>query len=338
MAKQKGLFDEDFRLEKISEHGDPLEKLDKYIDWEIFRTYLKKCFKKEAKGPGGRPPFDYIMMFKILILQRLYNLSDSQMQFQIMDRLSFMRFLKLKLNDVIPDEKTIWYFREQLSTKGRIEYLFIRFNGFLEKKGVIAHTGNIIDASFVEVPKQRNSHDDNKKIKEGEIPEGWSENKKRQKDVNACWTIKNKTKHFGYKNHVKSCKKTKLIKKYKVTSAEVHDSQMLVKLLDKKDSHHELYADSAYSGNPIKEELKKRNIKSRIHEKGYRGRPLTEKQQENNKRKSKIRARVEHIFGFIHNSMDGGLIRSIGIRRAEVMIGLINLVYNLNRYVQLQHA
>jgi len=81
MAEQKGFFDEDFRLEKISKQGDPLRKLDEYIDWEKFRPILEKAFKKEAKGPGGRPPFDYVMMFKILVLQRLYNLSAAQMQF-----------------------------------------------------------------------------------------------------------------------------------------------------------------------------------------------------------------------------------------------------------------
>lgn len=336
MAQQKGFFDEDFRLEKISKQGDPLRKLDEYIDWEMFRPILKKAFRKEAKGPGGRPPFDYVMMFKILVLQRLYNLSDAQMQFHILDRLSFMRFLGLQINDTVPDEKTIWHFRETLTKKGKIEILFEKFRSFLMENGVIAQSGNIVDASFVEAPKQRNSREENEEIKNGKTPENWNESKKRQKDTDAKWTTKGGKRHFGYKNHVKACKKSKLIKTYAVSDASVHDSQVLENLIEEADSNHEVYGDSAYSGEPIKKILDSMNIRSRIHEKGYRNNPLTEKQKEKNRKKSKVRARVEHIFGFIHNSMNGSTIRSIGIERAEAIIGLMNLTYNMNRYLQLQ--
>jgi transposase, IS5 family len=336
MAQQKGFFDEDFRLEKISKQGDPLKKLDEYIDWEMFRPILKKAFRKEAKGPGGRPPFDYVMMFKILVLQRLYNLSDAQMQFHILDRLSFMRFLGLQINDTVPDEKTIWLFREVLSKKGKVEILFEKFRSFLMENGVIAQSGNIVDASFVEAPKQRNSREENEEIKSGKTPENWNESKKSQKDTDAKWTTKGGERHFGYKNHVKACKKSKLIKTYVVTDAAVHDSGVLEDLLEEDDSNHEMYADSAYSGAPIKEILCERNIRNRIHEKGYRNNPLTEKQKEKNRKKSKVRARVEHIFGYIHNSMNGSTLRSIGKERAEGIIGLMNLTYNMNRFLQLR--
>ncbi len=107
MSKQKGFFIEDLRLSELSQHGNPLQKLNAMIPWKNFRHKLNRILKKEAKGPGGRPAYDYIMMFKVLILQRIYNLSDSQMQYQIMDRLSFMRFLGLDFDDKVPDEKTI---------------------------------------------------------------------------------------------------------------------------------------------------------------------------------------------------------------------------------------
>lgn len=336
MAQQKGFFDEDFRLEEISKQGDPLRKLDEYINWEMFRPILKKAFRKEVKGPGGRPPFDYVMMFKIMVLQRLYNLSDAQMQFHILDRLSFMRFLGLQINDTVPDEKTIWHFRETLTKKGKVEILFETFRSFLMKNGVIAQSGNIVDASFVEAPKQRNRREENEELKNEKIPEDWSESKKRQKDTDAKWTTKGGKRYFGYKNHVKACKKSKLIKSYGVSDASVHDSQIVEDLLEEADSHHEVYGDSAYSGAPIKEILDDRNIRNRIHEKGYRNNPLTEKQKAKNRNKSKVRARVEHIFGFIHNSMNGSKIRSIGKERAEAIIGLMNLTYNINRYIQLQ--
>ncbi len=185
MGIQKGFFDEAFRLEELKKQGDPLLALKDMIDWESFRQSLKKVFHKVPKGAGGRPAYDYLMMFKILILQRLYNLSDNQMQFQLMDRLSFMRFVDFDLNDKVPDEKTIWLFRETLTKSGELEKLFEQFHEYLLENGYIAQKGSIVDASFVEVPKQRNTREENKDIKENVRPEGWSENKERQKDTDA---------------------------------------------------------------------------------------------------------------------------------------------------------
>lgn len=332
--KQRGLFDEDERLLELSAIGDPLEKLDKVINWNIFRPTLNTALMKEAKGPGGRPPYAYIMMFKILILQRLYNISDEQTEYQIKDRLSFMRFLGLTLKDSIPDAKTIWYFREQLVKAKVSEKLFKKFLNELENKNLVTRQGSIVDATFVDVPRQRNSKDENDSIKEGTIPEDWEkpENKsmKSQKDVDARWTKKNDETHYGYKAHIKADSDSKLITKYTVTSASVHDSQELTNLIDAKDNS--LYADSAYVGPIIENCLNKKNIQINICEKGYRNKPLTKKQKKDNRRKSKTRVRIEHIFGFMTNSMNGIYIQSIGFARAEFNIGLMNLVYNMSRY------
>ena len=266
--KQRGLFDEADRLQEISKLGDPLEKLNTVIDWNIFKPILKKGMQKEAKGPGGRPPYDYVMMFKILILQRFYNISDAQTEYQIKDRLSFMRFLGLTLNDAIPDDKTIWYFREQLVKANINDKLFDRFMKELENKNLISHQGSIIDATFVDVPKQRNKKEDNDTIKDGNIPEEWKkpENKsmRAQKDADARWTKKNDETHYGYKSHVKADSKSKLILKYTVTSASVHDSQELPNLVDNKDTS--LYADSAYIGPTIANCLFKKRIENKICE------------------------------------------------------------------------
>lgn len=340
MNEQPGFFDEQDRLAKLSKQGDPLEKLDAMMDWEIFRPLLKRCFKKEPKGPGGRPPFDYVLMFKILILQRLYNLSDAQMQFQILDRLSFQRFLGQGLYATVPDEKTIWLFREVLSKRGMIEKLFALYSAHLQKLGLIENNGSIIDASFVEVPRQRNSREENQTIKGGEIPDDWKEDpaKLRQKDTEARWTKKNELTYYGYKDHVKVDTQSKLIKNYEVTDATVHDSQVLPTLIEGTDADTELHADSAYRSTQVEETLQKRGVRSKIHEKGNRNQPLTKTQMRSNRAKSRIRARVEHVFAHITNCMNGFRIRSIGIRRARSSIGLINLTYNIVRSVYLQGA
>jgi IS5 family transposase len=336
--KQNGFFDENDRLKELSNLGDPLERLNRYIDWEQFRGPLTKALQKEPKGPGGRPPFDYVMMFKILILQRLYNISDAQAEYQIKDRLSFMRFLGLALCDRIPDEKTIWEYREHLVEAKIIDTLFYGFTRQLEEKKVISYSGSIVDATFVDVPRQRNSRSENETIKEGGIPEGWEEegskNKRRQKDVDARWAKKNNEVHYGYKDHVKADKKHKIITKQSITSAEVHDSQELKNLVESgKDKR--IYGDSGYVGEEVQGCIPD-GVKNRIHEKGKRNKPLTKGQERNNKAKSHIRVRVEHVFGMMTNTMKGITIRSIGMARARFNIGLMNLTYNLSRYVYLR--
>jgi len=271
-----------------------------------------------------------------LILQRYYNLSDEQIEYQILDRLTFCRFLGISLNDRVPDEKTIWDFRDRLINKGLDKELFELFGDLLEKHGLIAHEGKIIDASFVEAPRQRNKREENQQIKEGQVPEAWDENpnKKRQKDVDAKWTKKNNETHFGYKNHAKVDNKHKFIDKDKTTDASVHDSQALDDLLDEKDENQDLWADSAYTGEKQETTIKKYKVKNKVHEKGYKGKPLTEVQIASNKEKSKTRVRVEHVFGFMEQSMNKLYVRSIGLKRASGFVTMVNLTYNLFRYEQ----
>jgi len=337
---QPGLFDEELRLRKLSAKGDPLERLNKRIGWEEFRPLIEDGLRKEPKAPGGRPPYDVLLKFKMLILQRYYNISDEQLEYQVNDRLTFMRFLGLDIASDVPDCNTIWTFREQLKESGIVEKLFDKFLEMLEHEGFIASEGSIIDASFVEVPRQRNKKDDNDKIKNNEIPDEWekkeNKNKLSHKDLDARWTKKNNVSYYGYKDHVKVDKKSKLVTKYEITSASVHDSQKLEDLLDEKDKGKELYADSAYVGQ--EETLLKKEISNHIHEKGYKNRKLTDEQKSSNTLKSKIRVRVEHVFGFIENSMNGSFIKTIGIERAKVNIGMMNLTYNLFRYVFLSSA
>jgi len=335
---ERGFFDEQFRLEKLSKQNDPLVKLLQEINWEQFRKILTDTFEKEEKGIGGRPPFDYVMMFKILVLQRYYNLSDEQMQYQMLDRLSFMRFLGLTLSDSVPDEKTIWLFRENLIAHKLVDKLFDKFLISLEKANLVGKEGRMVDASFVEVPRQRNSREENQEIKDGHVPHDWEENpnKLAQKDLDARWTKKNNTTFYGYKDHVKVDEKSKLILDYAVTDASVHDSQALEDLLSKKDKGQPLYGDSAYTGEEQEKAIKKAGMINQVHEKGYKNKPLTKKQMRSNRKKSKFRARVEHVFGFMEISMKKMFIHSIGKIRAEGIIGLMNLTYNLLRSIQIR--
>ena len=332
---QLGFFDAENRLRMLSMMGDSLELINQIVDWEIFRPIIEPALKEArgtAKGPGGRPPFDSILMFKILFLQRLYNLGDDQTEYQINDRLTFMRFLGLGIEDKVPDAKTIWLFRDNLTRAGVIKRLFDCFNRQLEEAHLITRSGTIVDATFVDAPRQRNTPDENKIIKEGGIPDEWKKDenahKLAQKDTDGRWTKKREEVHYGYKDHVKADADSKLITDYAVTSANVHDSQALAGLIDATDEV--LYADSAYCGKDLLASLPD-TLKLNVLEKGTRNCPLTDEQKTSNKAKSKIRVRIEHIFGFMTVSMHGITLRSIGKQRAGFNIGLMNLVYNICR-------
>lgn len=324
------------RLTVLSKLGDPLERLNRPVDWEVFRSPLDKVFDYERKSEAGRPPYDHVMMFKVLVLQSLYNISDDQMEYQLRDRMSFMRFVGLDICDRVPDAKTIWLFREKLTQAGVMEKLFARFERFLQEQGYQAKKGQIVDASIVEVPKQRNTRSENQQIKDGEIPSDWSPEKQRQKDTDARWFTKHKRSHFGYKNHANVDVKHKLIREYAVTPGNVHDSEVLSEILDQDNSGRGVWGDSAYRSTEIEQLLQRKKLRSHIHRKGYRKHPLSKFQTWLNHKKSQTRVRVEHVFGFMVNSMRAKVIRCIGITRARARIGLNNLVYNLNRYVQLE--
>lgn len=336
--KDYGFFDQDIRLSKLSQLGDPLEKLSNGIDFELFRNVLEQSLTQIAKGKGGRPPYDYVLLFKILILQRFYNLSDDQTEYQINDRMSFMRFLDLTIADDIPDSKTVWNFRERLIDLELTESLFAMFLKELEQLGLVVNEGKIVDASFIEVPRQRNNRDENAQIKSGEVPESFTKNPHQlaQKDTDARWVKKNEMNYYGYKNHIKIDTKSKIITKYTVTDASVHDSKATENLLDiSKDKGQDLHADSAYTGAEQEKVIANNEMNNKVCEKGYRNRPLTKEQRASNTEKSRIRSRVEHIFGFMENSMNGMYIYNIGIKRIKSVVDLMNLTYNMFRKIQL---
>jgi len=333
----RGLFDEQETSQKLSNIGNPLEMISNVIDFEMFRDKLEsKLLNQNKKNNAGAKPYDVVMMFKIMVLQRYYGLGDTQIEYQILDRLSFKKFLGLESGDKVPDEKTVWAFRENLTNVGLIEEIFSQFGQYLESKGLIMNEGKMVDASFTVAPRQRNTREENRIIKEGKGDELWNDkpNKKRHKDTDARWTKKNNETFYGYKNHAKVDTKSKFIDTYKVTDASVHDCQPLDDLLTKKDEGQDFHADSAYTGEEQEKVISKYKMKNQVHEKGYRNKPLTEEQKVSNHEKSKTRARVEHVFGFMEQSMNGLIVRSVGNIRATGIIGLMNLTYNLFRYEQ----
>ena len=175
----------------------------------------------------------------------------------------------------------------------------LNFDGYLKDQGYLAMGGQIIDASIVAVPKQRNSREENARIKAGETPAGWEDKpaKRRQKDVEARWTKKHGKSHYGYKNHVNVDRRHKLVRRYHVSDAAEHDSQVLDDILDGDNTALGVWADSAYRSAEIEASLKEKGLRSRIHRKGRRNKPLSEREKQGNKTRSSVRVRVEHVSG-----------------------------------------
>ena len=338
---QLGFFDAEKRLAALSAKGDPLEAIDRLVPWESFRAEIETVAltpDELKKSSAGRKPFDAILLFRMLVLQALNNLSDEQVEYQVRDRLSFTRFLRLGIEDSIPDATTLWLFREKLAQAGLIEKLFDGFDQHLAAQGYMARGGQMIDATIVPVPKQRNSRDENEAVKAGQTPAEWKKQpaKLRQKDRDARWTKKHGQSFFGYKNHVNADAKHKLIRCYEVTDAAVHDSQVLDELLNNGNTSAEVFADSAYCSDEIEARLKAAGFKSRIHRRAWRNHPLSQAQERANRNKSRIRARIEHVFGAQQTAPGARIVRTIGIVRARAKIGLQNLAYNIRRLIALE--
>lgn len=319
-----------FRRITVVRHG--LQDLQQHINFEEFRPKLDELCHYSEKG---RPHYDVVKMFRILILQTLYDLSDEDMEFNLCDRLSFQKFVGIGVMDDVPDARTIWKFRQRLGSSG-VRELFKEFDRMMREKGLSYGKGTAVDASFQEAKRQRNSKEENADIKEtGKAPQEWSAKKTAHKDVEATWTKKGNEKHFGYKNHAAVDLKTKMIRDYKVTTAKTHDSQVCEDIIP--EGTKAVYADSAYMGKEREETLQKRHIKAYFVKRATRHKKLSEKEQKRNHRLAHTRARVEHVFGAI-KQFYGDTVRYIGLERCGVRVGLVNLLYNMKRFCILQKA
>ncbi len=324
------------------------------VDFELFRPELEAALNRSDRAKGGRPPYDAVLMFKVLVLQTLYTLSDEQTEYQLRDRLSFMRFVGLARHEPVPDATTLWLFRERLVRAGAIERLFARFDAVLREQGLLAMGGQIIDATVVQARPARLSAEEKATIKDGGTPEGWTAARTAQVDRDARWTLKRGRKRppakdggskrraiavavpvFGYKSHLGIDRTHGLIRTWTVTDAAAHDGGRLGALLDPANTAGGVWADTAYRSAANLELLARRGHVGHLQRKKPRGRPMPRHIARGNATRGKVRAAVEHVFAAQKRRL-GLLIRTVGIARAKAKIGLANLAYNLTRFAWLE--
>ena len=281
----KSLFSLNDHLEVLSQSADPLETLVAVVDFESFRALLAERLGYGDRPQGGRPPFDAVLMFKILILQTYHNLSDAKTEFYVRDRITWMRFLGFNLGDTTPDENTIRHFRNRLIETETLPVLMKTFEQQLEGKGYLPMGGQIVDASLVPAPKQRNTTGENAAIKEGKSArEIWPDqaNKAAQKDVDARWTVEIGGKirrrpdgslprqisqpKYGYKAHHSIDVMFGFIRKSEVTSATVYDGKLLERIVDFNNTASGVWGDRAYPSAKNKKWLVENGFRSSSEE------------------------------------------------------------------------
>ena len=348
--RQAGLFGLSDHLKRLSAHGDPLEELSRIVDFETFRPTLGAALSYGVGVKGGRPPYFPVAMLKVLVLAAQNNVSDARMEYLIRDRLSWLRFLGFDLGAATPDANTIRLFREKLTDAGALDAVFTEFDRQLKERGYLAMGGQIVDATLVAAPKQRNTEPEKFAIKEGKLAaEIWPDEPARaaQKDTDARWTLKFAKGRpaadgkpgidiaipsFGYKSSIALCRAFGFIRKGKVTDGARFDGRMLRDVVTGDNTASDVWADTAYRSQANEKWLKAQGRVSRIHRKKPRGKPMSDHVRRGNATKSKVRARVEHVFAQQKAKM-GLFIRTIGIKRAEAKITLANLAYNMNRLI-----
>lgn len=332
---KESLFAAEEREAKLDSLGDVLRVMEQHVDFKALAAEMDRVAPRPGRERGGRPPFPTELMVRAWILQNLYGLSDEQMEYQVLDRLSFQRFLGLRRSSQVPDRTTFWTFRERLTVAKAGDALFEAVHRQLAQHGYIARGGQMVDASLVPVPRQHVTEEERQLIKKRAMPVGWKPAQRRQKDTEATWTQKHGKSYFGYKVSVSADRRYKLIRKVKVSTASENDTLHLEDVLDHANTGRDLYGDKGYVDGEREQRLKAQGWRVHIQRKAQKGKPLSACQTRRNTRIARIRARVEHVFAALEQ-MGGKLLRGIGLDRATFQLTGKAAVYNLRRLCSLK--
>lgn len=293
-----------------------LEKLEKV--YGLIKPLVIESLKEfRPKTRLGRPGNDPEVLFKILFIQKMQGQSDRDVLDSVIDRISYRRFVGITSEEDIPDRAALIRFRKRYFKSTTPKKLFNKLFGKLREKGVIVKAGSMLDSQIIESPGKRSR-------------------KKDRRDKYAKSTKKHKKSYFGYKFHANVDRDTKLLKKICVTAANTHDFKMIDKLISKRTTR-EVIADKGYASRVQESIYKDMNIKNSVMRKSYRGHKLTKFDEERNKRISKIRARVEHIFGRIVNEFKYVKTRYFKKYMNEMDMFFIGLLYNAKEIVRMDY-
>lgn len=292
-----------------------LMQIEAAIDWQPFEKKLAKLYHPTV----GRPSYPPLMLFKALLLQQWYGLSDPEMEEAIGDRLSFQRFLRLSLHESVPDETTICKFRGLLARRGLTQKLFHRLNAQLEEKGLIVKRGTLIDASLIKANAKPPA-----KGQESSDPEAAYAARRKGGPV------------YGYKAHVAVDEGSELIRNLDLTPANVHDTERFVSLI--MGDERAVFADKGYAKDARKRVLRRFGIFCGILDKARRNQPLSSKQKRRNEKLGRVRQAVERSFATLKGRYELARVRYRGLMRNLSHLYLVAMAMNLRRMLKLPAA
>jgi IS5 family transposase len=307
------------RRRKVSKALGTLKTISDFVDWRAL-VEIVSVLDKSQTGKGGRPPIDFEVKLKMIFLQSAFNLSDEELEDQLIDRLSFQQFVGLSFDEEIPDFTTIWHFKEGLIKSNLMNAVFAQINSDIARHGLILKKGTMADATLIQSSTRPLS---NKKRDE------LVEQPSKQIDVEAKSTVKNGKKHFGYKGHIGVDVESKIIRRRTFTAANVHDSQELENLLS--GDEQSIWGDKAYQSKATKQKARAKGIYSGILDKAARRRKLSSKQEKRNRQKSRVRAAVEHPFGFMKKKLKMTVAAAKTKARNALRFDMACIIYNISR-------
>jgi len=326
---------QDHREAKLGGFVANLAAIDELVDFGAVAAKVDDACPRPDRSKGGRPPYPTEVMVRMLFLQALYNLSDEDCEYQVLDRMSFQHFCGLAGELHIPDARTLWSFKQRLAQGGLGgRAIFDAVSLQLQQHGYIPRGGQIVDASIVQAPITQTRADEREALNEGKAPEGWSDKKLRHSDRDARWTKKHGKSFYGYKLHGNVDARYKLIRRIAVTPANVDDGQTLARVLDPSNTGRQVLADRGYDSQANQELLQAEQLRDGIARRAKPGQEHRRRLDARNRTISRKRARGEHAWAGLQQ-LGGKVVRAMTLARNELAITLKCAAYNVKRLVWL---
>lgn len=329
------LFVQDQRQAKLGGFIANLAAMDELIDFAAIAARVDTACPRADRSKGGRPPYPTEVMVRLLFIQSLYNLSDEDCEYQVLDRMSFQHFCRLDAALHIPDARTLWSFKQRLAQGGLGgRAIFEAVSLQLQQHGYIPRGGQIVDASIVQAPLTQANKDERQALNEGRRPEGWNAKRLQHTDRDARWTKKHGKSFYGYKLHANTDVRYKLIRQAKVTPANADDGQTLKEVLDRANTGARLLADRGYDAQTNRQLLQAHGLRDGIARRAKPGQERRVRLDARNKAINRVRARGEHVFAGLEQ-LGGKCVRAMTLARNELAILLKCAAYNAKRLVWL---
>lgn len=305
------------RRKKTSRAVGTLEAVGKLVDWEAL-VKIVEPLDKTREGRGGRPPVPFEVKLKMLFLQHTFNLSDEELEDQMIDRLSFQQFAGLGYDEEIPDFTTFWKFKEKLAKAGLTQKIFEEIVGQIDAQGLILKKGTIIDATLIRSANRPLTKENREKAKPS-----------RQIDTDAAGAVKHRKKYYGYKGHIGMDAGSKIIRKCDLTPANVPDLDRMHEMMS--GDEQSVWADKGYRLRRDKEAARKMGVYYGVLDRAARATPLTKRQKRRNRGKSAVRRSVEHVFGYMRKKLKVTVLGARNRIRNALRFEMWCTVYNVLR-------